>query len=98
MLGQHRWMIGIATSASVVGLAATGGLLFLANRLVDEFSHPHEMLPADEFAMIQPKVVPEPPLIYQRPLTLKTSDGVILRCDFWAQPHPAPTVVLCHGY
>jgi uncharacterized protein len=98
MLGQHRWMIGIATSASVVGLAATGGLLFLANRLVDEFSHPHEILPADEFAMIQPKIVPEPPLIYQRPLMLKTSDGVILRGDFWAQPHPAPTVVLCHGY
>jgi uncharacterized protein len=98
MFGQHRWMIGLATSTSVLGLAATGSLVFLANRLVDEFSHPHEILRADEFELIQPKAFSEPPHIYQRPLILKTSDGVILCADFWAQPHPAPTVVLCHGY
>jgi fermentation-respiration switch protein FrsA (DUF1100 family) len=98
MLGQHRWMLGIATSTSVLGLAVTGSLIFLANRLVDEFSHPHEILSADEFKLIQPLPVPEPPLTYQRPLMLQASDGTLLRADFWAQPRPAPTVVFCHGY
>ncbi len=97
MLGQHRWMLGIATSTSVLGLAVTGGVLFLANRLVDEFSHPHEIVDED-FKLIQPQPVPEPPRSCQRPLILQARDGTLLRADFWAQPHLAPTVVLCHGY
>ena len=98
MLGQHRWMIGVTTSTSILGLTMTSGLIFLANRLVDEFSHPHEIVAMEEFQLPLPSIVPEPPRAYQRPLTFETSDGTLLCGDFWAQPQPAPTVVMCHGY
>src|SRR5262249_14183978 len=31
-------------------------------------------------------------------LLFTTSDGTLLCGDFWAQPQPAPTIILCHGY
>ena len=98
MFGQHRWMLGIATSTSILGLTMTSGLVFLANRLVDEFSHPHEIVSMEEFQLPLPSIVPEPPRAYQRPLTFETGDGTLLCGDFWAQPQPAPTIVMCHGY
>src|SRR5258707_13067507 len=51
-----------------------------------------------ELSIVQPNLGPEPPLIYQPPLTRKTREGVLLRCDFSVQPHPAPTGALSHGY
>jgi uncharacterized protein len=39
-----------------------------------------------------------PPLYQQRPLVFQAADGTVLRGEFWAQPHPAPTIVFCHGY
>ena len=98
MLGQHRWMIGVATSTSILGLTVTSGLVMLANRLVDEFSHPHDVQNPEQFDLGLPRTEPEPPRMYQRPLTFRTSDGTLLCGDFWAQPRPAPTIVMCHGY
>ena len=98
MAGQHRWMVGIAASTSILGLSMTSGLLFLANRLVDEFSHPHEVVNLEEFQLALPSIVPEPPRALQRPLTIQTNDGTLLCADFWAQLQPASTVVMCHGY
>ena len=91
-------MVGIVASSSILGLTMTSGLVYLANRLVDEFSHPHEVVNLDEFQLSLPSVVPEPPRTLQRPLTIQTNDGTLLCGDFWAQPQPAPTVVMCHGY
>ena len=28
----------------------------------------------------------------------QTDDGIVLRGEFLAQPNPAPTVIVCHGY
>ncbi len=98
MSGQHRFLVGVATSTSILGLTMTSGLVFLANRLVDEFSHPHEVVGFAEFQLSLPPVVPEPPRALHRPLTIQTADGTLLCGDFWAQPQPAPTVVMCHGY
>ena len=91
-------MVGIVASSSILGITMTSGLVFLANRLVDEFSHPHEVVNLDEFQLSFPSIVPEPPRALQRPLTIQTNDGTLLCGDFWAQPQPAPTVVMCHGY
>jgi len=79
MVGQHRWVVGIAASTSILGLSMTSGLLFLANRLVDEFSHPHEVVNLEEFQLSLPSIVPEPPRALQRPLTIQTNEHSPLR-------------------
>lgn len=70
----------------------------IANRLVEEFSHPHTILSEEDFSWDMPLTQPEPPRNFQRPLLIQTSDGKLLGGDFWAQPQPAPTVIICHGY
>src|SRR5580700_494931 len=98
MFREHPWITGMAASTSLLGLAAAGGLVVLANRLVKEFSHPHEEIDSEQFSLSLPHARPEPPLIYQRSLAFRTSDGVLLSGDFWAQPQPAQTVIISHGY
>src|SRR6476469_8778692 len=100
MFEQHRRAIGIATgTASILGLTLTSGLAFVANIFVDEFSRPHILLPESDFTWGMPTKLPgEPPLVQQRQLLFRTSDGVLLCGDFWAQPQPAPTIIVCHGY
>jgi pimeloyl-ACP methyl ester carboxylesterase len=98
MSGQHRWTIGLATSTGILGLTVTSGLALLANRFIDEFSRPHELVDESEFTWRMPETYPYPPLSSQRALLFKTSDGTLLSGDFWAQTQPAPTIVLCHGY
>ncbi len=95
---QRRLMIGAAASTSVLGLAMTSGLVMLASRLVEEFSHPHVIPDIEEFNLNVPLTEPEPPRSLQRPLTFQTRDGKLICGDFWAQPQPAPTIILCHGY
>jgi len=98
MMGQRGLMIGAAASTSVLGLAMTSGLLMFASRLVEEFSHPHVIPDIEEFNLHVPLTEPEPPRSLQRSLTFQTRDGKLICGDFWAQPQPAPTIILCHGY
>lgn len=98
MLGSHLWVIGVAASASIVGLTVISGLVLLARRVVHEFCRPHELLSQDQFTWIMPPTQAEPPRSNQRRLTFETRDGKLLCGDFWAQPHSAPTVIICHGY
>lgn len=98
MSSQHRWLLGVAASMSVLSLAGTGSLVMLAHRLVDELSRPHSQLDQNTFPWKLPDAEPEPPVSHRRSLLFHTADGKILSGDFWAQPHLAPTVVICHGY
>lgn len=95
---RHLWTIGAATGTGILGLAVTSGLALLAHHFVDELSRPHKVLENDDFGWELPRLSTEPPPSVQRALTFKTLDGKLLCGDFWAQPHPAPTVVICHGY
>lgn len=98
MRGQHRLIVGLASGIGVLGLLATSGVVFLANHFIEELSLPH-ICPAERrFSFKLPLVTGEPPLALQRPVIFRTADGKILRGDFWAQPKPAPTVIICHGY
>src|SRR5205085_4621899 len=74
------------------------GILLLAHRFVKEFSHSHVALDREQFTWGMPVGVPEPPATFRRPLTIQTRDSKLLQGEFWAQPLPAPTVILCHGY
>ncbi len=98
MSGLHRWSLGVAAGMGVLSVAATGSLVMLARRFVDELSRPHSPLDDENITWTLPGPEPEPPASHRRPLLFHTMDGTLLSGDFWAQPHPAPTVVICHGY
>lgn len=102
MTAHHRTILGLATSGGLLGLTVTSGLAVLANRFVEEFSHPHIVLDSAVFEWKVPHPLDEPEAGYQRSLLFAASDGTVLSGEFWAQPQtqaqPAPTVILCHGY
>ena len=96
---HHRWAVmGLATSGGLLGLTITSGLALVANKLVEEFSHPHILLDSSIFDWKVPRPLSEPEPAYQRPLLFAASDGTLLSGEFWAQPESAPTIILCHGY
>ncbi len=98
MSQQRRWVIGLATSTSIFGLTLTSGLTVVAHYFVKELSRPHNPLPDTVVTWSMPQNTSEPPASLQRSLTFHALDGTKLRGDFWAQPRPAPTIILCHGY
>lgn len=98
MAGRRRWAVGLAASLGFAGLLTTSGVVFLANHFVEELSLPHISPDERLFSFKLPAKGPEPPLDHQRPVTFRTVDGKVLRGDFWAQPQPAPTIIICHGY
>lgn len=98
-----RWLPIAASSIGVMGLALTSGVLAVAHRFIDELSHPHRELDDAQLAQLGgdwslPRPLPEPPAELQRALSFAAPKGPLLRGEFWAQPCPAPTVVICHGY
>src|SRR5689334_6596204 len=101
MIAWHRTAVGTAgIVAGGTALAGLGGLFALACRFVDELSRPGVSIDATspEFAFQIPQAVPEPPAERRRALCFRAPRGPLLRGEFWAQPRPAPTIVLCHGY
>jgi uncharacterized protein len=98
MSGQLRWIIGVAAGAGALGVAATSSLLMLAHHFVEELSGPHRPLDNEYIPWTLPDAGPEPPASHRRSLLFHTTDGTLLCGDFWAQPQPAPTIVICHGY
>ncbi len=104
MLRKHWWLASTAATVGMVALAATTGVVALAARFVEELTRPHQEYADDEFAGILskawavPEPEPEPPIALQRAIHFHAPHGPLLRGDFWAQPHPAPTVIVCHGY
>lgn len=99
MLGQKRWALGLVAGVGIASVAATSGVVALAHRFVDEFSIPHKLpYTLEQLGWKLPEQEVEPPLANQRAVHFRTSDGKLLQGDFWAQPYPAPTIIICHGY
>ncbi len=101
-MAKWHWIVASASSSvAMLGLVATSGLMVIANHFIDDLTSPNASM--DEAAKLfgswlVPNPEPEPPIELQRALSFHSRGGPLLRGDFWAQPHPAPTVVICHGY
>lgn len=99
MSGHYRWIFRLASGIGMLGVAVTGGVVMLANRFVNELSRPHiTVSELTEISWQLPEAAGEPPIAHQRALLFHSLDGKLLCGDFWAQPHPAPTIIICHGY
>jgi uncharacterized protein len=95
---QHRWVFGLAAGAGALSIAATSSLILLAQHFVEELSRPHGLLVEENITWTLPNPEPEPPASQRRSILFHTVDGTLLSGDFWAQPQPAPTIIICHGY
>jgi pimeloyl-ACP methyl ester carboxylesterase len=95
---QHRWVLGLAAGAGALSIAATSSLIMIAQHFVEELSRPHSPLDAGNITWTLPNPEPVPPASQRRSILFHTTDGTLLSGDFWAQPQPAPTIIICHGY
>jgi len=90
-----HWILEVVT---MLGVLVIGSLSLFAFILVHSISRPYNHSDPGMFAPQLSTTGVIPPNFSQRPLVFQTDDGVVLRGDFLAQPHPAPTIVICHGY
>jgi pimeloyl-ACP methyl ester carboxylesterase len=95
---QHRWVFGLATGAGALSIAATSSVILLAQHFVEELSRPHSQIDTKNITWTLPSSELEPPASQRRSILFHAADGTLLRGDFWAQPQPAPTIIICHGY
>ena len=98
MSNQHRLVFGLAAGAGALSIAATSSLILLAQHFVEELSRPHGLLDEENITWTLPSPEFEPPASQRRSILFHTADGTLLSGDFWAQPQPAPTIIICHGY
>jgi len=95
------WFVRLLVALAGVGIAVGGAGVALGHLFLKEFTRPGV---AVEPGTPQwgnwtfPDGVPEPPKEVQRAVEFQSADGVLLRGVFWAQKHPAPTVIISHGF
>jgi uncharacterized protein len=90
-----------AIGVGAASLTTVGALFVVARHFLADLTRPGVTIQAGEpfwsdWGFPQDEV--EPPLAMQRPLHFSAPGGPELRGDFWAQPHPAPTIILSHGF
>ncbi len=90
-----HWSLDVT---AMLGALIVGSLSFFAFILVHTISRPCDKTDSGVFAPRLPTIGVIPTNFTQRSLIFQTDDGVALRGDFLAQPHPAPTIIICHGY
>ncbi len=90
-----RWILEVIT---MLGVLVMGSLSLFAFILIHSISRPYNHCDPGKIVPQLPTAGALPPHFNQRPLVFQTVDGVVLRGDFLAQPLPAPTIIICHGY
>ncbi len=99
----YWWRAGAGVVLTTVAGACVvvGTTLALAGRVVDELTRPGTEV--DGASPLWggwnfPTADVEPPAELLRPLSFNARDGTLLSGEFWAQPQPAPTIVISHGF
>lgn len=95
------WLVSIAASVAIVGLAAVSVMLILGRRFIEEFTRPGvtvEQATPQWGGWTFPEAVVEPLTELQRAVTFKSADGTLLLGEFWAQTRCAPTIIISHGF
>lgn len=95
------WFVCVSASLLGAGLF-TGCLVYLlGSHFLKEFTRPGVTVePGTPLwgGWTFPEGVSEPAQERQRTVTFRTSDGLLLQGEFWAQQQQAPTIILSHGF
>ncbi len=95
------WFTSIAASIVVLCLVNAGIMLVLGRRFLSEFTRPGvtiEQGTPQWGGWTFPTSEALPPTEVRRAVTFSSADGALLRGEFWAQTHSAPTIILSHGF
>lgn len=95
------WLISIIATTTGTGLVLGSVMWLLGRRLLREFTRPGitiEQGTPQWGGWRFPEIATEPAREFQRSVTLETTDGVLLRGEFWAQPESAQTIIISHGF
>lgn len=97
---MHRQLLMASATSVAAGLLLGGASVLMGHHFVEEFTRPGKTIPRDalDWGGWGFPVANEPPAEFRRSLSFQARDGTTLQGEFWAQPHPAPTVVLSHGF
>ena len=98
---MSQWFKSIVASTAVVGLAIGGAMLVLGSRFLKEFMCPGVTVEPGTpqwGGWTFPELAAEPPTALQHAVTFPSADGALLRGEFWAQTHSAPTIIISHGF
>src|SRR5579875_50628 len=94
-------LLWLTVCVGAVICAALSAWFVIARHFLMELTRPGVTLSADgpfwrEWGFPQGEA--EPPPTLQRSVQFAAPGGPLLQGDFWAQPSPAPTVILSHGF
>lgn len=95
------WFVSIIGSVIGVSLAIGSITVLLGRRFITEFTRPGVAVePGTPFwgGWTFPEAIAEPASELQRSVTFQAADGVLLRGEYWAQRHLAPTIIISHGF
>jgi alpha-beta hydrolase superfamily lysophospholipase len=97
----QRIAVAATTSAAVMGMTVGGACFLIADKFVRELTRPGEVIDPDAPAWGGwrfPQLGALPDAQYRRRVTFLASDGTRIEGEFWAQPQPAPTIIISHGF
>ncbi len=97
----QRIALAATTSVAVMGMTVGGACLLIAEKFVRELTRPGETI--DPNAPVWggwrfPQLSELPPEQCRRAITFPSTDGTRIEGEFWAQPQPAPTIIISHGF
>jgi uncharacterized protein len=95
------WFASILATSTALALVLSCVTVLLGRRFLQEFTRPGMTIEQDTplwGGWTFPDAVEEPARALQRAVMFRTSDGVLLRGEFWAQRHSAPTIIISHGF
>ncbi len=95
------WFVSIIASIAAIGLATGSIMAVFGRRFIEEFTRPGitvDQATPQWGGWTFPDSVVEPPPALQRAVTFHSADGALLRGEFWAHTHSAPTIIISHGF
>src|SRR5271166_2626601 len=98
---KMKLVVAGAAVGATAGVVTSGIMFALGQRFINEFTRPGVVLDPDApmwGGWKFPRDNAEPPAELQRVVAFRSADGTLLRGEFWAQPQPAPTVIISHGF
>lgn len=95
------WIVSLVLATAGASFVMGSTAVVLGRLFLKEFTRPGvtvEQGTPEWGGWTFPEAVAEPSQALQRKVSFQAADGTRLRGEFWAQKHPAPTMIISHGF